>query len=91
MTREPTSHERMTGQPWNASYQDEPAPWDVGGPQRAVVRRTAPHQPERPASGVRQPSRVNRRRHRTRPGPDEVPRRQRRTGLAGDHHPLLVL
>lgn len=28
----------MTGQPWDASYQDGPAPWDVGGPQPAVVR-----------------------------------------------------
>lgn len=36
--RPPTSHERMTGQPWDASYQDGPAPWDIGGPQPAVVR-----------------------------------------------------
>ncbi|WP_063046175.1 class I SAM-dependent methyltransferase [Nocardia pseudovaccinii] len=28
----------MTGVPWDASYQDGPAPWDVGGPQRAIVR-----------------------------------------------------
>jgi SAM-dependent methyltransferase len=35
--RAPTSHERMTGRPWDASYQDGPAPWDVG-PQPAVVR-----------------------------------------------------
>jgi SAM-dependent methyltransferase len=38
--REPTSHERMTGLPWDASYQDGPAPWDVG-PQPAVVRLAA--------------------------------------------------
>jgi SAM-dependent methyltransferase len=36
--RHPTSHERMTGQPWDASYQDGPAPWDVGHPQPAVMR-----------------------------------------------------
>ena len=28
----------MSGQPWDASYQDGPAPWDVGRPQPAVVR-----------------------------------------------------
>ena len=36
--RQPTSHERMSGRPWDASYQDGPAPWDVGPPQPAVVR-----------------------------------------------------
>ncbi len=36
--RRPTSHERMTGVSWDASYQDEPAPWDVGRPQQAIVR-----------------------------------------------------
>ena len=36
--RQPTSHERMTGLPWDASYHDGPAPWDVGHPQPAVVR-----------------------------------------------------
>jgi SAM-dependent methyltransferase len=36
--RPPTSHERMTGQPWDASYHDGPAPWDTGRPQPAVVR-----------------------------------------------------
>lgn len=36
--REPTSHERMTGQPWDASYHDGPAPWDIGRPQPAIVR-----------------------------------------------------
>ena len=35
--RHPTSHERMTGLPWDASYDDGPAPWDVG-PQPAIVR-----------------------------------------------------
>lgn len=39
--RNPTSHERMTGLPWDASYADEPAPWDVGRPQPAVVRVAA--------------------------------------------------
>jgi SAM-dependent methyltransferase len=36
--RPPTSHERMTGEPWDASYQDGPAPWDTGRPQPAFVR-----------------------------------------------------
>jgi len=37
--RHPTSHERMTGLPWDASYRgDEPAPWDIGKPQPAVAR-----------------------------------------------------
>jgi SAM-dependent methyltransferase len=36
--RRPTSHERMAGQPWDASYHDGPAPWDIGRPQPAVVR-----------------------------------------------------
>ena len=39
--RHPTSHERLTGLPWDASYQDGPAPWDVGRPQPAVVRLAA--------------------------------------------------
>jgi len=36
--RAPTSHERMTGLPWDASYQDGRAPWDIGQPQPAIVR-----------------------------------------------------
>jgi SAM-dependent methyltransferase len=36
--RQPTSHERMAGQPWDASYHDGPPPWDIGQPQPAVVR-----------------------------------------------------
>src|SRR3954466_8486214 len=36
--RQPTSHERMTGLPWEASYLDGPAPWDVGHPQPTIVR-----------------------------------------------------
>lgn len=36
--RRPTSHERMTGLPWDASCRDGPAPWDIGAPQPAVVR-----------------------------------------------------
>jgi SAM-dependent methyltransferase len=39
--RRPTSHERLSGQPWDASYLDGPAPWDVGRPQPAVVRLAA--------------------------------------------------
>lgn len=33
-----TSHERLSGASWDASYQDGPAPWDLGGPQPAVLR-----------------------------------------------------
>lgn len=36
--RPPTSHERESGQPWDASYREGPAPWDIGAPQPAVVR-----------------------------------------------------
>src|SRR6202167_5516935 len=36
--RHPTSHERMTGLPWDASYQPGPAPWDIDHPQPAIVR-----------------------------------------------------
>jgi len=28
----------MTGRPWNASYEGESAPWDIGRPQTAFVR-----------------------------------------------------
>jgi SAM-dependent methyltransferase len=36
--RHPTSHERLTGLPWDASYHGGPAPWDIGRPQPAIVR-----------------------------------------------------
>jgi 2-polyprenyl-3-methyl-5-hydroxy-6-metoxy-1,4-benzoquinol methylase len=36
--RHPTSHERLSGRPWDASYQDGPAPWDIDEPQPALVR-----------------------------------------------------
>jgi SAM-dependent methyltransferase len=36
--RPPTSHERREGRPWDASYLDGPAPWDIGEPQPAVLR-----------------------------------------------------
>jgi SAM-dependent methyltransferase len=36
--RHPTSHERMTGLPWDASYQGGPPPWDIGEPQPAIMR-----------------------------------------------------
>ena len=39
--RKPTSHERLSGQPWDASYHDGPAPWDIGRPQPAIVRLAA--------------------------------------------------
>jgi len=39
--RAPTSHERMTGHAWDASYLDGPAPWDVGHPQPAIRRLAA--------------------------------------------------
>jgi SAM-dependent methyltransferase len=31
----------MTGLPWDASYHEGPAPWDVGHPQPAIVRLAA--------------------------------------------------
>ena len=31
----------MTGEPWDASYHDGPAPWDFGGAQPAVMRLAA--------------------------------------------------
>jgi SAM-dependent methyltransferase len=31
----------MTGRPWDASYHDGPAPWDIGRPQPVVVRLAA--------------------------------------------------
>jgi len=39
--RRPTSHERMAGRPWDASYSDGPAPWDIGRPQPALARAAA--------------------------------------------------
>ena len=36
--RQPTSHERRAGQPWDASYLDGPAPWDIGRSQPAILR-----------------------------------------------------
>ena len=39
--RHPTSHERLTGLPWDASYHSGPAPWDIGRPQPAIVRLAA--------------------------------------------------
>jgi len=34
----PTSHERRAGRPWDESYRDGPAPWDIGRPQPAIAR-----------------------------------------------------
>ena len=31
----------MSGEPWDASYRDGPAPWDIGGPQLPIVRLAA--------------------------------------------------
>src|SRR5262245_4560328 len=39
--RAATSHERLTGGPWDASYRDGPAPWDIGAPQPVVVELAA--------------------------------------------------
>lgn len=39
--RQPTSHERLSGLPWDASYHDGPAPWDTGQPQPAILRVAA--------------------------------------------------
>jgi len=41
--RSPTSHERLTGLPWDASYHEGPAPWDIGRPQPAIVRLASEH------------------------------------------------
>ena len=38
MVRHPTSHERRSRQPWDTSYRDGPAPWDIGQPQPAITR-----------------------------------------------------
>jgi SAM-dependent methyltransferase len=40
-SRQPTSHERMTGLPWDKSYQDGAPPWDIGEPQPAIVQLVA--------------------------------------------------
>lgn len=37
----PTSHERRSGEPWDAYYRNGSAPWDIGGPQPAVTRLAA--------------------------------------------------
>jgi SAM-dependent methyltransferase len=39
--RRPTSHERGTGIPWDASYHDGPPPWDLDRPQPAIARLAA--------------------------------------------------
>ena len=39
--RRPTSHERMTGLSWDASYLGGRAPWDIGRPQPAIARLAA--------------------------------------------------
>jgi SAM-dependent methyltransferase len=39
--RQPTSHERLTGLPWDASYDDGAPPWDIGRPQPAIVLAAA--------------------------------------------------
>lgn len=39
--RAATHHERLTGQPWDASYRAGTPPWDAGHPQPAVVRLVA--------------------------------------------------
>jgi ubiquinone/menaquinone biosynthesis C-methylase UbiE len=36
--REPTSHERRAGAPWDDSYRGGTAPWDIGRPQPAFER-----------------------------------------------------
>jgi 2-polyprenyl-3-methyl-5-hydroxy-6-metoxy-1,4-benzoquinol methylase len=36
--RPPTSHERRSGELWDASYRDGSAPWDIGQPQPAILR-----------------------------------------------------
>jgi len=36
--RQPTTHERRAGRPWDASYLGATPPWDIGRPQPAVER-----------------------------------------------------
>jgi SAM-dependent methyltransferase len=36
--RRPTSHERRSGLPWDASYHNGSAPWDIDHPQPAIAR-----------------------------------------------------
>ena len=36
--RSPTSHERLAGLPWDASYHEGPPPWDIAQPQPAILR-----------------------------------------------------
>jgi SAM-dependent methyltransferase len=36
--RRPSKHERMSGRSWDAEYQGDPAPWDIGRPQGAIAR-----------------------------------------------------
>ena len=36
--RPPTLHERITGKPWDTSYQGLPPPWDLGRPHTPVIR-----------------------------------------------------
>ena len=36
--RRPSSHERLAGRPWDASYREGLAPWDIGRPQPAIAR-----------------------------------------------------
>ncbi len=40
-SRNPTNEERRMGRPWDESYHHGPAPWDIGGPQPAIVRVAA--------------------------------------------------
>lgn len=35
--RKPSRHERLTGEPWDASYRKDPPPWDIGRPQPALA------------------------------------------------------
>ena len=47
-SRRPTSHERMSGRTWDASYTDDgPAPWDIGRPQPAPDPVTLAERSER--------------------------------------------
>ena len=39
--RKPSRHERLTGEPWDASYRNQPPPWDIGRPQPALARVAA--------------------------------------------------
>ena len=56
--RHPTSHERLTGLPWDASYHDGPAPWELARSQPSCVWRPKADSPERCSMRAAGPART---------------------------------